>query len=206
MLFALHHVTISKPYALGSQVAIADMSSISRLFTQPSRPETLINLDFDGVTHTNGSYLRASLLWLLMCGRAEHAGAAAAGNEAWTIKPFPVFPIVTNCSPAVAEEIHDFVMQRGEAVLYVAKLQESGVQDAVILGTLDSFLAKCLEQLCALREATAQQLHEIANEPITVNAWSNRLLDLFTKRLVSRRRDGKFWVYSPIAQSHTLWA
>ena len=198
-------IHVHAPHALGALEARKDLEQILPVFGQTQQLPTMVIFNFDGVDHTNGSYLRASLLWSVLCGRADVMGTPSGSSEAWAIRPFPFFPVISNCSRDVAEEIRDFATQRGESFLLMDRWEKREIESAQILGPLDLFLASTLEMVCSQGEITAQRLHTLSTEKITINAWSNRLLELFSKRLVQRRREGKFWIYSSISKTHRLW-
>lgn len=167
---------------------------------------TFIVLDLSAATSVTASYLRASVFWALLCGQAHvDEQSVTSSLDKWAIRPIPLFPVVSGCSDEIAGEVDDFFRSRDLPILFAKKLGASGVANAHLLGALDSFLASTFHLLIAAGEATAKQLADSSSEQISVNGWSNRLFDLFRLRLVTRRRDGKFWVYSSITEALSSW-
>lgn len=207
MTLSLAQLTANRSHLFGASAAQADMEPVvSKLRDRPDGG-TIFCLDFRNVQSVTGSYLRATVLWALLCGQADAKQTTAVSlTDPWALRPLPVFPVLIGCSPEVAEEIHDFFAQRNLPALLVTEGSPPSIEKATILGRLDSFLFSTLRSLCAMGEATASQLAETSDERITVNGWSNRLADLFAFRLVTRQRRGKYWVYSPLARRFTLWA
>jgi hypothetical protein len=192
----LHGATLAQQHL--SQV----LSSLNGLTGEP----TAFLLDLSKATSVTGSYLRGTVYWALMCGQAEAAGSsAAAGIDKWAVRPLPLFPVIVGGSDEVIDDVNDFFRARNLPVLQVTKRSKSEFKSARLLGTLDRHLASTLVSLAKQREATAADLAAKSGESITVNAWSNRLGDLYGLRLVTRRRDGKFWQYSPLALEIQTW-
>lgn len=167
----------------------------------------IFSLNLSKATSVTGSYLRATVHWALLCGQAEAGGTAPSANlEKWSIRPLPLFPVVIGGSTEVIDDVNDFFRTRSLPFLQITKRTNSVLKTARLLGTLDAFLASTLFSLTQAGDATAAELAERNNEAITVNAWSNRLADLYLLRLVTRRRTGKFWRYSPLAKEIKSWA
>lgn len=207
MGFSFLELKASRQHLFGASSAQADMTLIMRELQDRSPTSVVLVVDMSGVESISGSYLRATVLWALLCGQAEAKQTPVASlADPWAVRPLPLFPVLTQCSPAIAEEVHDFFAQRALPVALVTEGSPPEIEKAAILGRLDGFLFSTLRSLCALGEATAAQLSETSEERITVNGWSNRLADLFALRLVTRQRNGKYWIYSPLAKKFTSWA
>tara|TARA_R110002049_G_scaffold284015_2_gene464541 strand:- start:1268 stop:1900 length:633 start_codon:yes stop_codon:yes gene_type:complete len=191
----------------GSSAAEADLAQLIKMIQGASRPETLVNFDFSEVEAVNGSYLRATLFWAIRCGQADARNELpVTGGEPVPIRPYPLFPVVSGCNPEVATEISEFIVPRKVATLLVESGTLPAIGKARIVGHIDKSLGDTLSLLAAIRGGTAKDLANASSEAITVNAWSNRLLDLYQLRIVHRERSGKFWIYRPLAKEHDVWA
>ena len=197
----------SRQHLFGASSAQADMEPVMRQLHERSDGSVVLAVDLSKAESITGSYLRATVLWALLCGQADAKQTPATSlADPWALRPLPIFPVLTGCSPEIAEEVHDFFAQRNLPVLLVTEGSPPNIEKAAILGRLDGFLFSTLRSLCTLGEATAAQLADTSDERITVNGWSNRLADLYALRLVTRQRSGKYWIYSPLAKKFTSWA
>ncbi|MFO1486407.1 MAG: hypothetical protein U1F71_23795 [Verrucomicrobiaceae bacterium] len=191
----------------GSSAAESDLGPITQIMQGAARPETLINFDFSEAEAVNGSYLRATLFWAIRCGQADARNELPiTGSEPVPVRPYPFFPVVSGCTPEIAAEISEFIVPRSLAILMVRLGTLPAIKKASIIGHIDKFLGETLSLLSEIGGGTAQKLADSSPEKITVNAWSNRLLDLYLLRLVHRERSGKFWIYKPLAKEHDVWA
>lgn len=198
----------NREFLLGSVEALSDIQPLLSLSLTVGSPEIIVDFDFSGVIQTNGSYLRGTFFWSFSCGREAAASSIrqSPASDPFSVRPYPIYPVLTNCNDAVLEEIGEFLNQRAIPAIVVLRGKLPEIHEAMILGALDQNLSTTLRLLAELGESTAGDLSAHSNEKITVNAWSNRLSDLFALRLVRRRREGKFWFYKSISKSHTLWA
>jgi hypothetical protein len=121
--------------------------------------------------------------------------------EPSAIRPLRLFPMVSNCVGEVKDEVDEFFRGRNCPLLY---LEESG--NATALGILDAALHRTRSLLNSAGEATAADLAARGQEKISINGWNNRLSDLYLLRLATRRREGKFWIYSPAEKEVAVWA
>jgi hypothetical protein len=195
-----------RSHLYGATLAQEHLSRVLPALNSLNRESTIFMLNLSDVTSITGSYLRATVQWAFLCGQAEVQGTAKSSHlDPWAIRPLPLFPAVIGGSPEVIDEVHDFFRARSLPLFHITKRTKSSLKTARLLGNLDTFLASTLLSLAKLREASAADLAENSDENITVNAWSNRLADLYLLRLVTRSRSGKFWRYSPLAEEITLW-
>jgi hypothetical protein len=158
-------------------------------------------LDAEKTTAINASFLKATLFWAFRCGQAEARKEHSSSSEPWTVRPLRLFPMILNCSVEVREEVDEFFRGRNCPLLHVDKDGHT-----TVLGLLDPALHRTRDLLCSVGEATAANLAARGQEPISVNGWNNRLADLHLLRLAVRRREGKFWVYSPAENEAMVWA
>ena len=200
-------ITPQEPHLHGATLAQQHSRKIvEQLSGAPTHP-SLVMLNFENATSVTASYLRGTLLWTILCGQAEvEKRVSAGGVEPGTIRPIPLFASVMNCSGEIASDIHDFFSGRGLPILQVLKMSPAGPCSSRLLGQLDPLLFRTLQQVADRPEITAAELSQNSREKITINGWSNRLSDLYRLRLLTRRREGKFWKYSAISKSINLWA
>jgi hypothetical protein len=192
----LHGATLAQEHLYGVRSQLPSSNDEATVFL----------LDLSNATSVTGSYLRATVHWALMCGQAEAQGKNGAFTaDPWGIRPLPLFPAVAATSAEIVDDVHDFFASRNLPLLNVVKRTKSSLKVGQLLGSVDRMLASTLFTLVGLGEATAADIAAKSNESITVNAWSNRLADLYMLRLVTRRRSGKFWHYSPLAQEVRSW-
>jgi hypothetical protein len=195
-----------RPHLHGATLAQEHLSRLLPALSNPSGESAVFMLNLSGVTSVTGSYLRATVHWAFLCGQADAQGIAKLSHvDPWAIRPLPLFPAVFGGSTEVIDDVHDFFRTRSLPLLHIIKRTKSALKVGQLLGSLDTFLTSTLFSLAKLGEATAAELAENSKESITVNAWSNRLADLYLFRLVTRSRSGKFWRYSPIAEEIRLW-
>jgi hypothetical protein len=64
-------------------------------------------------------------------------------------------------------------------------------------------LHETLEAVIHLKSAHSAQVVEAVGHNCKQEAMSNRLADLMRLGFLTRKRSGKFWVYSPNDQAHT---
>jgi len=193
-------------HAYGATLAQKHTARVKPQLRVASREDTLLLLDLSDILTITPSYLKATALWALQCGQAEVHQQQAAQAPDSGITPLKLFPAVSGCSRDVAGDVHEFFAGRGLPILHITKRRADRMLSAQLLGSLDPLLFRTLGALTEGRTVTAAQLAEQSDEKISVNGWNNRLVDLHLLRLVLRRRQGKFWIYSPIAERITSWA
>jgi hypothetical protein len=192
----------------GATDAQSDMEPVRALSKSAGARATLVALDFGAAASVSGSYLRGSILWTALCGKAHAEGAVAPhGTDPWAVRPLPLHPLLIAASSEILGEVDDFLKQRGMVCLATsADPREQPFTTAYVLGRLDCFLMETLTLLARHGPAVAQNLRELSSENISVGGWSNRLAALHAHRLVTRTRNGKSWIYQTLAKEHTLWA
>lgn len=172
--------------------------------------ENTLVLDFTDVESATASYLKATVLWLLEAGRlaAEEVRvrADAEYGSASEPRPLAVFPMVVALNDEIRGEFDELLDRQGRACFEVVRWGGEQVAAARLHGKLDPSLRWALEALTRERRATAGTLHEryaadphAAARSISANAWNNRLTDLYRMRLASRVKDGRHWIYQPMA-------
>lgn len=207
MTFREIEIKPSRTHLHGASSAQADMAEIRPLFSTLGTQPVVVFFDFRGAESITGSYLRATVLWSLLSGREFAEGATnAASQDNWSIRPLPLYPVVAAQSDEILDEIDDFLKQRDQSCLATRKPGPIPFSKATLLGTLDGFLAETLKLLEERGPSVAQDLTKASTEKISIGGWSNRLAALHSRRLVTRIRDGKTWIYQALSTKHTPWA
>jgi hypothetical protein len=170
---------------------------------QPAGTDLGIIFDFSSTKSITASYLKATVLAALRAGRSPD-------SQDRVPSPFvpddTLFAFVTGCGADVAADISEFFSGRKLALLHLDRWDSKHLHEARMMGALDPILFRTLQGVAELKNCTANDLAGRSSETITVNGWSNRLADLYQMRLVARRRESKFWIYSPIVERTLLWA
>jgi hypothetical protein len=166
----------------------------------------LVFLDFTGIEVATASYIVKTVLWLTMCGRM-HAGALKKAEQRSldaTVEPLNVFPVVLGANDDIQQEIDEVFARRGLACLIAEGIQNGGIAVGAVRGTVEPMIARTIRALGGVLEVTAEDLHaKCPGENVNVTAWNNRLSELIRIRLARRRRQGKFWMYQPLAEVMT---
>lgn len=162
--------------------------------------DELVFLDFTGVEATNGSYLKAVLLRLLLCGRLTVI--TEPSDFVSELRPLSLFPVVNNLGSAVWQELVEFAGARKLPVVVAGPgLETHFISTATIEGGLEPVLRQTLNRVLKMGETSAPQLHALyPDEGVAVTAWNNRLTELCALRLLRRRRQGRSWLYHAIAK------
>lgn len=185
-------------------------------------PGMTVLLDMKGVETVTASYLKATFLYLLRRAGALELGVLRSlerGSERTVEARDPaaeveragedtlnIFPMVAGLSPDVREELDDLLLLRKLSALEVMELEESEqagserILQARLRGVSGGIVADTLKILMREGEATASQLFERHGGGINVTGWNNRLADLHRLRLARRRKEGRFWIYRPVAE------
>ena len=182
----------------------------------------LLGWDFTGVEVASTSYIKATLLHAVGWGRWQ-AEALTVLEVDWMRrfgdKPRDVYSFALNANEEVAEAIDDAFARQGWSVLLGKDIISVGLGEAKIpsseplemlgtaelLGEVEPVALKTLLALNGVHQHTALDLHErfAREETISATGWNNRLADLFRARLARRTRQGKSWIYNPLAETVT---
>jgi hypothetical protein len=157
-------------------------------------------LDFTGIVSATSSYLKRSVLWLYDCARLAAEGGHAGALDDLPI-PLDIYVFITGLADDVCAELKEVLLQQNRICLEVPPDVTDSIPQARLLGPLDQALRDTLDALARTHRATATELHQAYisdRQKITVNAWNNRLSDLFCKRLARRSKVGRHWVYEPV--------
>jgi hypothetical protein len=197
----------SREHLFGASSAQSDLMTLYDIIQGQTNREIVVCFDFSEADSVSGSYIRATLGWCLQCGRMFAEGSDRVDfADPWSIRPLPIYPVVTGGSREILFDVHDFLQHREMCGLLIETGNSPPFVQAEILGKLDLFLLDTLKSIALLGSATAQDLKALSSEAITIGGWSNRLVALLSHRLVSRRRDGKSWRYSAIGKEFRIWA
>lgn len=193
------------PLALGATLGQDLMAKVNPDLNSAEQEDCALILDLEETAAINASFLKATVFWAFRCGRAEACKERATSAEPWAIRPLRLFPMVSNCTGEVKEEVDEFFCGRGFPILNLGGKVADDPGSISILGTLDPVLERTLGLLNSTGEGTAADLAARSSDKITINGWNNRLADLHQLRLATRRREGKFWVYLPVKKEVAVW-
>ena len=198
-------------HAVGASLGEAHLRALAEQLRSrailPGSGQLLI-LDYEGISTATASYLKATLLWLHLCGQLTRTNAAGAFPMVDSAHPAAceLFPLAAHVSPEVAIEVDEVFGGRTLPCLVAQKWNhKAGVQSARLLGKLEPTVRRTLDLLLQAGRASAADLHRVhgAQEGINLTAWNNRLVELFRLRLCRRGKQGKHWMYEPIAREVT---
>jgi hypothetical protein len=151
-----------------------------------TKPGGVVFLDFSDVEDLSASWVAAALPPLL-------TWAATPETEL-----YPVLVGVLGNEKKWEDEFELVANRAG--INFLAALPATTAQGRV-LGDLDPILMKTLQAVQTHREVTGAGLKRLhPNEGIGATAWSNRLKDLHTKRLLRRATHGREQLYTPVME------
>lgn len=158
-------------------------------------------LDFSRIESLTSSYVKFSVLWLLQCGE-KSVGADAYEDPGDGSIPvaLPVYPILAHLSEEVRGEIEVVLRSEQLCCLEATEAQGEDVVDVTVLGPLDRTLRTTLRRVSEEKTTTATALHTKYDDGINVTGWNNRLSDLHRLRLLHRYKEGRQWIYMPLAE------
>jgi hypothetical protein len=147
------------------------------------RPDALVVLDFEGVEYVSASWISAMLVSL-------HRRAAEASNDFYLlIANFP------------EESVDDLQLVADQARVPFLRIntKKGNKSKASLVGTLDPGQVETLSVVQEMGEVTGAELAMKRSDLGTKGpAWNNRLRDLFEKRLLRRRKQGREQIYQTL--------
>lgn len=153
---------------------------------QPAAETEIVFLDFTDINVATSSFLRECVV-----GFRDFARSGSSN----------LYPVVTNASPAVAEELEFFARQRGDVFWSCQRNAEGHLSNISLVGELEPVLRITFDHIKRLGAATAPQLAALSDdEKIGPTAWNNRLSSLAAKGLVIERRVGKTKSFAPLLE------
>src|ERR1700722_6653294 len=146
------------------------------------QPGKSVVFDFKEVEYVSGSWINAMLLPL------NRRGAEGANDFFILLMNFPKNSI---------DDLQMVAEQSRVPFLLIASSQTPS--RAALVGVLDAGQRVTLLAVQELGETTGADLERRRpNENTKATAWNNRLRDLFEKRLLRRRKQGREQLYEPI--------
>ncbi|HYI01900.1 hypothetical protein [Hyalangium sp.] len=156
----------------------------------------IVVVDFAGIESVTASYIKATVLAFIRAG--IHF---VDPNEPSDLPPLNIFPVVTHLSSEIAEELGEVMSSSRHVCLEALQIDGGVVSKARLIGSPDLSVIDTLQSLVREGSATATQLFEKDQaKNITVNGWNNRLADLYRLRLACREKQGRQWLYIPVAK------
>ena len=146
-----------------------------------------VTLDFRGIESASASWLKRVFNPFF----ADPVSDEGFGCE--------LSPVLLNVEATdLKEDLADHLEGKGR-VLILAQDTGKSLRFAKLFGRMERAAAETFQELCALKESTAQQFYERHPDRTTnQTAWNNRLAQLVDLRLARRRREGRLWVYQPV--------
>jgi hypothetical protein len=161
---------------------------LARLVAAAAIPATgeIAYMDFSDISVATGSFLRESVM--------------AFRDYARSTLPH-LYPVVSNTSEAVAEEL-EFLLKHRKDALWVCRRDPDGkVSDAAVIGELDDGHRAAFDLVASLRGASAPDLAARGDTSIGPTAWNNRLACLAARGLLIERRMGKSKLFTPVLET-----
>jgi len=150
-----------------------------------ARPGEIVLLDFTGVSLIAGSWVNTMLVPLYR---------RVAEDQ------IDLFLVLTNIDENCVDDLVLVADWNHQCYLH---LKDAGNKPdkADLIGSLDSVQAETLKVVLEYCEVTGAQLEELrSQDKVKATAWNNRLKDLYKKRLLRRRRQGREQFYSPVVK------
>lgn len=169
----------------------AGQAAFARLCEQlySATPGQVVFLDLAGVRLVNGSWLNSAIAPLL-------SWASDGEND--------LYPVMANFPEEWRDELELVGRANGQCFALVEGC-EVPIQRLHLVGTLDDALLTTYRSVASLGEATGAELARLLPEVgIQPTAWNNRLRELYERRLLLRRTQGRQQVYTPLAKEVTV--
>jgi hypothetical protein len=187
------------PTRWGATTGQADLGNLATRVESADGP--VVVLDFEGIEAANGSYLRATALWMLRCaieGRKNSRYEGEGSQDPWRIRPLAMEGFfLAGLSDEVRHDVTILLKEGRLPCLEVVKWEGDEIQSVAILGHLDTQLRRTFDCLLEIGEASSAETlsRRFPEDRIGVTGWNNRLAELYQRHLIGRRKDGKFWKY-----------
>jgi hypothetical protein len=153
----------------------------------PTEP-TLLYLDFSNVEVATTSFLRDSVVAFRNHARS-HLGT--------------LYPVVSNLSAGVREELHEFLRSRADALALCRLSAQEHPSHPEVIGQLDGKQLATLRAVVASAETDAVELGRqfASEESVGTTAWNNRLATLSAKGLLIETSAGRAKRYRPVLEN-----
>lgn len=149
----------------------------------------IVILDFKGVDRVNGSWLNAMIVPLVQWMADERNN---------------FFPVIQNAGADWLDELQ-LVADWYHFGFLVATDHLEPPRRADLVGPLDPAQRATLNAVLEYGEVTGAELERRRkSENVQATAWNNRLRDLFGKRLIRRRKEGREQIYFPVVKEVTI--
>jgi len=155
---------------------------IALLPDEPEGPE-LILLNFGDVAVATASFLRESVLAFRTFVRGRKSN---------------FYPVVTNASASVIDEIFEVVHPRGDVLMTCATDQDGLLLRCRPIGKLDPMQQLTFDLVNSYGATSASKLMEIETGAVKATAWNNRLASLSNLGLIFEQSRGRAKIYRPI--------
>jgi hypothetical protein len=154
-----------------------------------SPPGEVVILDFERVKRVSGSWLNAMLIPL-------NQWMADARNN--------FFPVLLNAQRNWLDDLQ-MVAEWYHVGFLVAK-EGRELRQATLVGPLDPAQRATFDAVLEYGEVTGAELERRRrSDNVQATAWNNRLRDLFQKRLIRRRKQGREQIYFPVVKEVSVY-
>lgn len=160
----------------------------------------IVAFDLTDIDLATTSFLKTSVLPLFQSARLSTDPAAQTMTDAFGLPSLNAYPVIVNAKPEVEELADEIFGRRGFPLLSLKMDANGDLTGGRMVGFLDEVLVRTMRNWGDQERHTAASLQEkFPEQAITPTAWSNRLNDLWRARLLRRVRQGKSWIYQPVA-------
>jgi hypothetical protein len=151
------------------------LSQLLVAIAEPREP-TVAFLDFTGIEVATGSFLRE--------GPLAYRDAMRAANS-------NLYPIFSNCSTAIIDDLRMLLDDKGDATLVCDLSDSNEPTNTNLVGKLDEkqYVTYCLVRKHV--EVDAVFLKGLGTDTVGTTAWNNRLAGLAAKALVVETTHGR---------------
>lgn len=199
-------IVVKPKYAVGASLGQDCRDAAVQVLRRDPTAPTKVLISFKGVSETNASFVKATLLYFFNCGRLFALGTQSDSVADDAPIPLNCFPAVTECAQQVLAEIEEVFFLRQLPFLQVDTLSKDVWLKSNIRGYLDSSLVQTFRALANERDGvTAALLRQTSSERVAGTAWNNRLEAMHVLRLIERFRFGREWKYKALSNETNLW-
>lgn len=190
-------------HLFGATVAQQHMSVLlGELFA--CEPGEVVVLDFAGTDQVSASYLKATFGRLLLAATRSVDDGEARNKLEVGADRLDIFPMVAGLGDETRAELDVLLEALSKPGVEALRSTEGVVHHVAVRGPLPGVLRETLACVVKDRRATALALADQDERVKNPTAWNNRLFDLYRLRLIRREKEGRQWVYLPLAIEVTL--
>jgi hypothetical protein len=163
--------------------------------------EYFIGLNFEGISVTNASFVKALALRLYLCGRlfAKSDDMLLGRLEKEEVIKANVFPFLINPSAEVLEEFDEVFSTRQLPFIWAKGPKSAPLKVGEFIGKLHHSLKETYQLLEKEGQLSPRWLREKFQDGSSSGTkWNNRLNELNALRVVTRHLEGREYIYKPV--------